>query len=75
MSWTFTGIPMTTRGRDLRYREVKELYIKHGHADIPFSTKSLNDSKCIYQPLMEWAKEQRIQYAMLEQNLHKQHDE
>jgi hypothetical protein len=54
------------------YRVIKALSEEHGHADIPFSVKSINDSNRFYEPYMAWAKEQRIQYILRERNNHNQ---
>lgn len=55
---------------DQHYREVKALWQEHGHANVPFSTKSINDSNRCYQQHMAWAKEQRIQHLLREQDKH-----
>jgi hypothetical protein len=54
------------------YRAIKALWQEHGHANIPFSVKSINGSNRFYEPYMAWAKEQRIQYILREQILHNQ---
>lgn len=56
---------------DQHYREIKALFQEIGHVDIPFNTKGLNDSNRMYQPFMEWAKEQRIlRILRVDENCH-----
>lgn len=55
---------------DEHYRVIVALKNEHGHVNIPFSTNDVNDSNRIYQPHMEWAKQQRVQHIMREKNMH-----